>query len=140
MCQSRDFPTKTCCNTIILLSFQYFLLLGSLLHFFWYTTVVCLVFVIAYSYTRVTGCGACYSARTGSLIPHGSLLLFLLMQPQYICTVIPQLCYTHMWPIRVLEYLESAYQGVCHYFIFSLCYHYEYHNSLNISRGKFFQG
>ena len=30
-CQSRDFPTKLCCNTIIHLLFHYCLLLGSLL-------------------------------------------------------------------------------------------------------------
>ena len=33
-CQSTDFPTKLCCNTIIHLSFHYFLFHRSLLHLY----------------------------------------------------------------------------------------------------------
>ena len=39
-CQSRDFPTELCCNTIIHLLFHYFLLLGSL--YFTLIILVCL--------------------------------------------------------------------------------------------------
>ena len=42
--QSRVFPTKLCCNTIIHLLFHYFLSLGSLLHFKFLNILVCLVF------------------------------------------------------------------------------------------------
>ena len=33
ICQSRDFPTELCCNTIVHLLFHYFLLHRFLLHF-----------------------------------------------------------------------------------------------------------
>ena len=44
-CQSRDFPTELCCNTIIHLLFHYILLHRSLLHFKLTILVYCSVVI-----------------------------------------------------------------------------------------------
>ena len=47
MCQSRDFPTELCCNTIIHLLFHYFVLHRSPLHFKFNFKNILVFFVVA---------------------------------------------------------------------------------------------